>query len=158
MFFFYFLLFLNLSAFLAPFFLLPYLVHFNLMSLLLNLIRILFWWISKPLTIRTNKSRGPDLNQVWGNEDRCFFSFWYVADKVADSKCKTCISRVCACVRPALNTFCPSSLSPQMHHPIQMKPADSEKSNGEWLHTCTETDALISHTHTHINSLFEFAW
>ncbi len=27
----------------------------------------------------------------------------------------------------------PPSLSVQMHHPIQMKPADSEKNNGEWL-------------------------
>lgn len=42
-------------------------------------------------------------------------------------------------IKPA-PTFSPPSLSPQMHHPIQMKPADSEKSNGEWLH---------AHTHTH---------
>uniref|UniRef100_A0A674PKP2 Cugbp, Elav-like family member 2 n=1 Tax=Takifugu rubripes TaxID=31033 RepID=A0A674PKP2_TAKRU len=31
-----------------------------------------------------------------------------------------------------------------MHHPIQMKPADSEKSNGEWLHTHTHTRERVS--------------
>lgn len=48
---------------------------------------------------------------------------------------KLCIKQIsdCVwkCVRPAFNTFCPSFLCLQMHHPIQMKPADSEKSNGE---------------------------
>ncbi len=35
-----------------------------------------------------------------------------------------------------------------MHHPIQMKPADSEKSNGEWTHTPTQASVL--HTHASI--------
>lgn len=31
-----------------------------------------------------------------------------------------------------LTIFLPFFL--QMHHPIQMKPADSEKTSGEWIH------------------------
>lgn len=45
------------------------------------------------------------------------------------------------CTCAAFLTACPPSLSPQMHHPIQMKPADSEKSNGEWPHTHTHASA-----------------
>lgn len=45
--------------------------------------------------------------------------------------------------------FCPCFLSLQMHHPIQMKPADSEKSNGEWHCTHAQWQTHQYHTHTY---------
>lgn len=45
-------------------------------------------------------------------------------------------------------------LSLQMHHPIQMKPADSEKSNGEWHRTRAQSDPSRTHTHSHASIAF----
>lgn len=54
--------------------------------------------------------------------------------------------------------FCPCFLSLQMHHPIQMKPADSEKSNGEWhcTHAQRQTHQYHIHTYTCMHASIAF--
>lgn len=55
-------------------------------------------------------------------------------------------------------SFCPCFLSLQMHHPIQMKPADSEKSNGEWhcTHAQRQTHQYHIHTYTCMHASIAF--
>lgn len=76
-----------------------------------------------------------------------FASEWYsdlICTRGSWSILQLCIY---ACVKVIFNVFFLLSaplLFPQMHHPIQMKPADSEKSNGEW-----PQGHHSSHTHMH---------
>lgn len=52
-------------------------------------------------------------------------------DECEDMRPSTCI--VYNSDRCGVNHFS-SPLYFQMHHPIQMKPADSEKTSGKWMH------------------------